>query len=77
MNQQVMIGRTLHDSASTQRTPDSLPCAPTAGLAGLPFCFARANPRTNHSRRHTHKWLMNNTVCECHGEEAGAGFERR
>ncbi len=27
--------------------------------------------------RRTHKWLTNNTVCVCHGEEVGAGFERR
>lgn len=48
-----------------------------AGLAGLPFYFARANPRANHFRRHTHKWFTNNAVCVCHGEEVGAGFERR
>jgi hypothetical protein len=48
-----------------------------AGLAGLPFCFARANPRANHSRGRTHKWLTNNAVCVCHGEEVSADFERR
>ena len=26
-----------------------------AGLAGLPLCFARANPRANHSHQHTRR----------------------
>ena len=29
------------------------------------------------SHRHTYKWLTDNAVCVCHGEEVGAGFERR
>jgi hypothetical protein len=31
----------------------------------------------NHSHQHARRWLMNNAVCVCHGEEVGAGFERR
>ena len=48
-----------------------------ARLAGLPFCFAHANPRANHSHRRAHKWLMNTAVCVCYGEEVSADFERR
>ena len=53
----------------------------TLGLAS-PTCrlmldSARANTQANHSRWHTHKCLMNNTDCVCHGDKVGAGFERR
>jgi hypothetical protein len=48
-----------------------------ARLAGLPFCFAHANPRANHSHRRAHKWLMNTAICVCYGEEVSADFERR
>lgn len=53
----------------------------TLGLAsppcGLMHDSAHANRQANRSRRHTHKCLMNNTDCVCHGFEVGAGFERR
>ncbi|WP_265289696.1 DUF2188 domain-containing protein [Verminephrobacter eiseniae] len=65
-------------SATATVTTRSRPRADVeAGLAGLPLCSACANPRANHSHRHTRRWLTNNAVCVCHGEDVGAGFERR